>query len=93
MTEQYNAFEGLNLSNARSEDETREQYKTRLRTNRKILKLYEKVGREQFQQMFPNGIYEALEKNAEEIIKSNNDDREKAVEQSKTSTEKLGEAK
>ena len=56
MTEQYNAFEGLNLSNARSEDETREQYKTRLRTNRKILKLYEKVGREQFKQMFPEGV-------------------------------------
>ena len=43
--------------------------------------------------MFPNGIHEALEKNAEEILKSNNDAREKAVEDSKTSTEKLGEAK
>ena len=93
MADNYNAFEGLNLSDARSEDETREQYKTRLRTNRKILKLYEKVGREQFQQMFPNGIHEALEKNAEEILKSNNDAREKAIKDSKTSTEKLGEAK
>ena len=67
MTEQYNAFEGLNLSNARDKDETREQYKTRLRTNRKILKLYEKVGREQFKQMFPNGVHEALENSAEEV--------------------------
>ena len=34
-TDNYKAFEGLNLSNARSEDETYEQYKSRLRTNKK----------------------------------------------------------
>ena len=81
MTEQYNAFEGLNLSNARSEDETRVQYKTRLRTNRKILKLYEKVGREQFKQMFPNGVHEALENSAKEIYDENQAAREAAVTQ------------
>ena len=32
----YNAFEGLNLSDARSKNETREQYKERLKTNKKI---------------------------------------------------------
>ena len=67
MTEQYNAFEGLNLSNARGKDETREQYKTRLRTNRKIMKLYNTVGREKFQQMFPNGVKEALEASTEKL--------------------------
>ena len=56
MTENYNAFKGLNLSDARSENETREEYKLRLQRNKKVLKLYDTIGREQFQQMFPEGI-------------------------------------
>ena len=81
MTEQYNAFEGLNLSNARGKDETREQYKTRLRTNRKIMKLYNTVGREKFQQMFPNGVHEALENSAKEIYDENQAARDAAITQ------------
>ena len=77
MAKEYSAFEGLNLSDARSENETREEYKKRLKQNRQALKLYNKVGREAFQEMFPEGIkydmFEAptkeqiLKKNAEEL--------------------------
>ena len=67
MAENYNAFEGLDLSNARNENETREEYNQRLKQNRQILKLYNTVGREQFQQMFPNGVKEALEASTEKL--------------------------
>ena len=73
----YSAFKGINLSNARSENESYEDYRERLRRNEKILKLYNTVGRDVFKEMFPGGVQEAL-KNAE-------------VE--KTNTESLGEAK
>jgi len=63
----YKAFAGLNLSNARSEDETYEQYKSRLRTNKKIMKLYKTLGLDGFKEIFPNGVHEALENSAEEI--------------------------
>ena len=61
MTEQnYSAFEGLDLSNARNENETREEYKSRQKLNKQILKIYNTAGREKFQQMFPKGVHEAL---------------------------------
>jgi len=62
----YKAFEGLNLNNARSENETRKQYKARLKQNDKILKLYNQVGRDAFKEMFPVGVGEALKKQEEE---------------------------
>ena len=52
----YSAFEELNLSDTRSKNETREEYKLRLKRNRQIMKIYDKVGREQFQLMFPEGV-------------------------------------
>ena len=55
MTEN-SVFKDLNLSDARSENETREEYKKRLKQNRRIIKIYNKVGREQFKQMFPEGV-------------------------------------
>ena len=79
----YKAFAGLNLSNARSEDETYEQYKSRLRTNKKIMKLYDTLGLDGFKEIFPNGVHEALENSANEVYEENE----------KASTEKLGEAK
>ena len=70
-------FKGLNLSDARSENETREEYKLRKKRNNKFLELYDRLGREQFQQMFPEGItYEMFDEDYK-----------------KTSNEKLGEAK
>ena len=37
MTENYSAFAGLNLSDARSKNETREEYKLRLKQNRQVM--------------------------------------------------------
>ena len=63
----YKAFDKLNLSNARSENETREVYKQRLKQNKQVLKLYNSVGRDAFKEMFPEGItYSMFEKPAEE---------------------------
>ena len=75
----YSAFNEINLSNARSENESYEDYKKRLKQNEGILKLYNTVGRDNFKEMFPNGVQEALKK-AEENAK-------------KVNTESLGEAK
>ena len=63
----YKAFAGVNLSNARSENESYEDYKKRLKQNKDILKLYFTVGRDNFKQMFPNGIEEALKVTQEEV--------------------------
>ena len=97
MTKEYSAFEGLNLSDARMENETREQYKSRLKSNKKIMKLYFKVGRESFQQMFPNGVREALAGSAKEAYNENNSpvveynkkEAEEFVEKMQKATEKL----
>jgi hypothetical protein len=75
----YSAFNEVNLSNARSENESQEDYKKRLKQNSEIVKLYTTVGRDNFKQMFPNGILEAI-KNADEKAE-------------KTNAESLGEAK
>ena len=73
MTENYSAFEGLNLNNARSENETREEYKLRKKRNRKILEIYNNVGREKFQQMFPEGInYKMFEQPTKEETNEQN---------------------
>ena len=74
----YSAFNEVNLSNARSENESFEDYKKRIKQNKDIVKLYSTVGRDNFKEMFPSGILEAIK-----ISK----------EQQKVNTEKLGEAK
>ena len=80
MAKKYQAFKGLNLNGARSENETRDEYKERLKRNKKVLKIYNTVGRDQFQQMFPEGItYDMFEQPTKEEIEQSN--------------EKLGEAK
>ena len=61
IVDNYSAFAGVNLSNARSEDESYEDYKKRLKQNNQILKLYNTIGRDNFKEMFPNGVKEALE--------------------------------
>ena len=67
----YKAFAGVNLSNARSENESYEDYKKRLKQNEGILKLYNTVGRDVFKEMFPGGVEEALntaEKTSQEKV-------------------------
>ena len=62
-------FENLNLSDSRSENETREEYKKRLKQNRQVMKIYNQVGRENFQQMFPEGVnYKMFEQPTKEEI-------------------------
>ncbi len=78
-TDNYSAFNDINLSNASSDNESYEDYKKRLKQNNQILKLYNTVGRDNFKEMFPNGVQEAIKKANEEAEKKN--------------TEKLGEAK
>ena len=65
VVDNYKAFEGLNFSNARSENESFEDYKTRLKQNEQTIKLYKQVGRDVFKAMFPNGIAEAFKKDKE----------------------------
>tara|TARA_R110000824_G_scaffold158199_3_gene331913 strand:- start:180 stop:425 length:246 start_codon:yes stop_codon:yes gene_type:complete len=73
-TDNYSAFNDLNLSNARDENETYETYKKRLKQNKHILKTYFTVGREAFKQMFPGGVGEALKNSAEQAINSKKED-------------------
>jgi len=70
-TDNYSAFNEINLSNARSENESYEDYKKRLKQNEGILKLYNTVGRDNFKEMFPNGIQEAIKNADEEAEKAN----------------------
>ena len=63
----YSAFAEINLSNARSENESYEDYRIRLKQNKAILKLYNTVGRDNFKEMFPNGVEEALKVTQEEV--------------------------
>ena len=73
MTENYSAFKDLDLNNARNENETREEYKLRKKRNKKILEIYNNVGREKFQQMFPEGInYKMFEQPTKEETNEQN---------------------
>ena len=67
----YSAFAEVNLSNARSENESYEDYKKRLKQNSEIIKLYNQVGRDNFKEMFPNGIIEAIKNSEKEAEKAN----------------------
>ena len=78
-TEEYRPFSKLNLSNARSEGESYEDYRKRLKQNKKILEVYNTIGRDAFKELFPNGVHEALKNSAEEAYNENE--------------KKLGEAK
>ena len=49
-------FKNINLSNKRDENESYDDYKLRLKRNKRILKLYFTYGREVFKQAFPDGV-------------------------------------
>ena len=67
----YSAFNEVNLSNARSENESYEDYRKRLKQNKKILEVYNTIGRDAFKELFPNGVHEALKNSAEEVYNEN----------------------
>ena len=52
-------FKNINLSDKREENESYDDYKLRLKRNKRILKLYFTYGREIFKQAFPDGINDA----------------------------------
>jgi len=64
-------FKGVNLSNARSEDETFEEYKQRQKLNKVLQKQYRQFGREEFIKMYPAGVKYAIDQ-AKDEIKNNN---------------------
>jgi hypothetical protein len=66
-TDNYSAFNDINLSNARSENESYEDYRKRLKQNEQIIKVYNTVGRDNFKEMFPNGVQEALKTSTEKL--------------------------
>ena len=66
-SDNYSAFNDINLSNARSENESYEDYKKRLKQNEEILKLYNTIGRDNFKEMFPAGVGEALKTSQEKV--------------------------
>ena len=68
---QKNPFIGVNLSNARDEDETYEEYRTRLKLNKILLKQYKKMGIDDFLKTYPAGVQYAIE-HAKETIKNQN---------------------
>ena len=49
-------FKNINLSDKREENESYDDYKLRLKRNKRILKLYFTYGREVFKQAFPEGV-------------------------------------
>ena len=79
-TDNYSAFNDVNLSNARSENESYEDYKKRLKQNEQIFKTYFTVGRDVFEQMFPGGVGEALKNSAEEAYNENEKENQKKYE-------------
>ena len=75
IVDNYSAFAGVNLSNARSENESYEDYRKRLKQNEAILKVYNTVDRDNFKQMFPKGVQEALESNKEQQTEIGTEDK------------------
>ena len=65
-------FKGVNLSNARSEDETYDEYKERLKLNKILQKQYRQFGRDKFIEMYPAGVKYAIDMAKEEIAKRKN---------------------
>ena len=60
IMEQQTVFFDLDLSDARLDNESREDYKARKKFNKKVLKLYRKIGREAYKAAFPQGIVKAF---------------------------------
>ena len=59
IMEEQTVFFDLELSDSRLDNESREDYKARKKFNRKVLKLYNKIGREAYKAAFPQGIVKA----------------------------------
>ena len=71
MMRKKNPFKGVNLSNKRAEDETYDEYRTRLKLNNVLQNQYKKFGIEKFSEMYPAGVKYAIDQAKEEIVKNN----------------------
>jgi hypothetical protein len=60
----------MNLSDQREKDESFEDYKVRRKTNKVMLKMYQKMGKDQCWEMYPNGFKSALDAAAADWEKS-----------------------
>ena len=76
MTKQEQSLLNINLSNARSENESYEDYRARIKRNKDILKTYFTMGREAFREMFPNGVAEAITEAQAQMVKEEDPDTE-----------------
>ena len=64
-------FEGLNMSNARGENESFEDYKARQKMNKDLEKIYRQLGPEGCKKQFPMGFKYAIHQTIEESNKNN----------------------
>ena len=67
-----NPFKGVNLKNKRSEDETYDEYKQRLKLNKLLQKQYRQLGRDKFIELYPAGVKYAIDMAKDEIGKKQN---------------------
>ena len=75
-TQQDISLLNINLSNARSENESYEDYRARLKRNKDILKAYFAHGREGFREMFPNGVADAITEAQAQMVKEKVEEQE-----------------
>jgi len=64
-------FEGINMSNARGEDEDFQDYKARQKMNKNLDKIYKKLGPEGCKKQFPMGFKYAIIQDIENTNKKN----------------------
>ena len=65
-----NPFIGVDLSNTRDENESYDEYRTRLKLNNILLKQYKKSGKDRFLEMYPAGVKYAIDQAKVEIVKN-----------------------
>ena len=93
IVDNYSAFAEVNLSNARSENESYEDYRKRLKQNKEILKLYNTVGLDAFKEMFPAGVGEAIKNVEIKSIEDKTESKDLQVEAYNENAKELGESK
>ena len=78
-TQQDISLLNIDLSNARSENESYVDHRARLTRNKDILKTYFTFGREGFREMFPNGVADAITEAQAQMVKDKVEETEQSV--------------
>ena len=92
-TEEYRPLKGLDLNNARNENESYKDYRKRLKQNSEILKLYSIVGLDAFKEMYPAGVGEAIKNAKIKSIEDKTESKDLQVEAYNENAKELGKAK